>query len=324
MDGVPAIRFIDPVVFKICLPIWDTDGDGYISENEANASDGRTIPQNAFNGRSDITSLDDLVKFAGYTFYGNFANMPNLETASIGYRRNGPNILPYQAFMDDISLKRVTLNPYIEFIERLSFRGCIALKTIEWGGNEKEISQDAFSRCIGLTKIELPDSITIIKSTAFSDCTELVDVKFSSNIRSIGTAAFYNCKKLCSDVDLPNLEEISGRAFTGSAIRHVRNLGKITSFTEAYSVGAFNSCPSLLTVILPATLESICKDAFSGCKLLEWVKLNSITPPVIDSTSFLRTNCVFYVPDSSINAYKAATNWTSLANRIKPISEFKE
>ena len=31
-----------------------------------------------------------------------------------------------------------------------------------------------------------------------------------------------------------------------------------------------------------------------------------------------------YVPDNSVDAYKAATNWSQYADRIKPLSEYVE
>ena len=31
---------------------------------------------------------------------------------------------------------------------------------------------------------------------------------------------------------------------------------------------------------------------------------------------------VFYVPDSAVDTYKEATNWSNYADRIKPLSEY--
>ena len=50
--------------------------------------------------------------------------------------------------------------------------------------------------------------------------------------------------------------------------------------------------------------------------------MESETPPTITSTSFYNTNnAPFYVPNDSVEAYKTATNWVDLADRIFPISD---
>ena len=38
-------------------------------------------------------------------------------------------------------------------------------------------------------------------------------------------------------------------------------------------------------------------------------------------SAFTGTTCNIYVPDALVATYKAATNWSTLAARIKPISE---
>ena len=73
--------------------------------------------------------------------------------------------------------------------------------------------------------------------------------------------------------------------------------------------------------MLPSTLTSMGKATFLRCTALRWVVCPCTTPPTIESNSFLNTTCTIYVPDASVNTYKTATNWVSLASRIKPISE---
>jgi hypothetical protein len=36
------------------------------------------------------------------------------------------------------------------------------------------------------------------------------------------------------------------------------------------------------------------------------------------------TAAIIYVPDSSVDAYKAAENWSTYASRIYPLSEYVE
>ena len=84
---------------------------------------------------------------------------------------------------------------------------------------------------------------------------------------------------------------------------------------------AFANCRSLTNLTIPASVTTIGQYAFNGCRGLVSVILEPTTPPTISSGSFNNTTCSFYVPDESLEAYKAANNWSALADRIFPISE---
>lgn len=69
-------------------------------------------------------------------------------------------------------------------------------------------------------------------------------------------------------------------------------------------------------------IESIGMHSFWGCDALETLVIDSVVPPnLIDTTAFHGTNCTIYVPDESVNAYRTATNWSYIADKIKSISE---
>jgi hypothetical protein len=56
------------------------------------------------------------------------------------------------------------------------------------------------------------------------------------------------------------------------------------------------------------------------------VVVKATTPPTLDATAWSGASALasIYVPDASVEAYKAATNWSNsnIANKIKPLSEF--
>ncbi len=75
-------------------------------------------------------------------------------------------------------------------------------------------------------------------------------------------------------------------------------------------------------LIIPNSVTSIGEAAFSGWSSVPYVEMLAITPPTIVSTSFaIRSGAPIYVPDKSVEAYKTATNWVNLADRIFPISD---
>lgn len=317
--GEAAVRFIDPAVFAICQPLWDTDGDGYLTEKEVSKT--QRIPQGAFNGNKEITTLDDLEKLGGYVYHaGSFDSMPNLITAAFGLKinLNGSIDTFTISYANCPKLERVRLNKHIVDISNNTFQNDISLKTVIFGGNEVKLGAQSFYRCSSLEEIELPDSLTIIGNFAFRECAALKAINLN-NIKSLGAASFAGCVSLKIDVNMPHLEGELSQTFSNTGITSASNLGKITSITYF----AF-SCPELRYVILPETLNSIGTSVFRDSSKLEYVICHATTPPTLDGSAFSGTSCIIYVPDTSVNAYKAATNWTSLANRIKPLSEFKE
>ena len=97
----------------------------------------------------------------------------------------------------------------------------------------------------------------------------------------------------------------------------------LTSNITEIRDAALANCTALKKVVAQNTLTSIKRDAFRNSNNLTNITILAETPPVLEgSTVFDNTNnCPIYVPAESVDAYKAATNWSSLASRIKPISE---
>lgn len=74
-------------------------------------------------------------------------------------------------------------------------------------------------------------------------------------------------------------------------------------------------------IILPSTIERIDKETLYVTSNMVSVTILATTPPTLGSSSLKDTNnCPIYVPAESVDAYKQAENWSSLADRIQPIS----
>ena len=145
------------------------------------------------------------------------------------------------------------------------------------------------------------DRITYLGIEVFRNYDSLAVADFP-NVTSTGVNVFYACYALHT-VNLPSLISISSNMFAYSSL--LKRL--VFPSVERISGGAFSSCSRLVTLILRkadavCTLENV--SAFSGT-------------PIAKSTGFV------YVPDDLVEQYKAATNWSTYASQIKPISELE-
>ena len=213
------------------------------------------------------------------------------------------------------------------------------------------IAQNDFNGCTNLNKIDL-SKITVLNSNSFRGCTSLNGIILPTSLTTIGDDAFKNCTSLAIIIDLPNLKDLGQGAFdmdyTKGSLVGIENLGKITtllpycfrsqkSLTYAklpntlttIKLSAFYNCSALANVTLPTSLTTIGDSAFEGCSSLVTFICNATTPPTLASVAFNRTPIsskkgTIYVPDASVDAYKAATNWVNYASIIKPLSEYVE
>jgi hypothetical protein len=200
------------------------------------------------------------------------------------------------------------------------------IKNITSLGKITTINGSAFNDT-PIEHIVLPLTIISIGDYAFNNCLSLTDLTNIENfeyVQNIGIGAFQNSNNVTGIVNLPNLKGTLGNgAFRGTKVTSVENLGSIT-IIDNY---AFLGDNRIEFIQLPSTLTSIGGQAFdctqasnNKCKT---IICHATTPPTLGANAFRgRTSTsTFYVPDASLDDYKAATNWSAFASRIKGISE---
>ena len=153
----------------------------------------------------------------------------------------------------------------------------------------------AFDHCRSLTSVTIPNSVTSIGSSAFSNCTSLASITIPNSVTSIGSSAFYYCTSLTS-ITIPN---------------SVTNIGST----------AFINCTSLTSITIPNSVTNIGDSAFQNCTSLTSVTVEATNPPTLGNNVFYNTNAnlVIYVPAGSVDAYKAANNWSNYESKIQAI-----
>lgn len=85
---------------------------------------------------------------------------------------------------------------------------------------------------------------------------------------------------------------------------------------------AFRNCDAMTSINIPSTVTQIGHYAFENCTALTSITCLATTPPDIENSTlyYVPSDCAIYVPSASVNAYKAAANWSSRANYIQAIS----
>ena len=100
------------------------------------------------------------------------------------------------------------------------------------------------------------------------------------------------------------------------SLKNINISDKCTNF-RGY---CFTRASSLRNVTIPATITQLGASVFEYCFMLENVTVLASTPPTIAASTFNHCdNATFFVPAESVDAYKAATNWSSYASRIQAI-----
>lgn len=125
------------------------------------------------------------------------------------------------------------------------------------------------------------------------------------NLDNIETEAFADCNKL-SAISIPvSVTSIGERAFASSA--NIKEIN-IPQDSKLASIGeeAFNTGSVINSLLIPATVTNISKNALKGLQAKE-LHVKLATPPSLQGNVY--SDCVLYVPKGSLEKYKAVDYW---------------
>lgn len=195
-----------------------------------------------------------------------------------------------------------------------AFWGCGSyLTAITLPDGLESIGSRAFQSCASLTAIEIPSSVTSIGASAFNGCTSLAAVTLPEGLQSIGEYAFQNCSALTS-IKIPGTVKTVGLySFQDCSALVSLELAEGVETLESY---AFRGCSALTQVTLPASLTEVGIGVFGGHGPSIVFTSLATTPPSHNDGSPLGEvdGVTLYVPQGSLNAYKAAFGWKSYLN----------
>ena len=168
-------------------------------------------------------------------------------------------------------------------------------------------------------------------------------LRFDRELTAIQANAFKGCETL-SLVILPNSVTLEGDPFIhcnqlsgiwGANASEDKRLWVVNNEAQAFAPGGLNSysIPERITALkggfegltglesltLPSTLGSIKTLSISS---LQELKVNAVTPPVVESGLQLGNLQSLIVPEESIGAYSSAAHWSNFANLIQGAVHF--
>ena len=242
MEEVSApINFTDSEVKRICVANWDSNGDGELSEAEAEAV---TTLNNAFFQNEDIVNFKELSFFAGLNEIGayDFTGCTNLSSINLP---NSIQSIGYAAFANCYSLCDIDMPQAVESIGEYAFQDCKSLTSITIPSAVSKIPIASFIRCISLQNVITQDNVTTIDDMAFFECSKLSSISLSKKLDRINKGAFAVCSNL-SSITLPaSLTYIGEQAF--AACNNLKSL-TIPENVETIGLGLVGRCLSLTTL----------------------------------------------------------------------------
>ena len=167
-----------------------------------------------------------------------------------------------------------------------------------------------------LLKVTFAGGCTEIPDKSMRNCPELTTLVTGENVTRIGKRALENCKKLAHFSGRPTLKTIDDKAFYGCESFNSINFSNDP--VEDIGEDAFAYCKNMTKAVLPATLKNIGSGGFYKCTALTNVTCLATVPPTCAKDNVFYSldtkNCTLYVPEASINAYKAAFVWKEFFN----------
>lgn len=213
--------------------------------------------------------------------------------------------------------------------------------------NVKSLDAYAFYNCTNLTSLPL-EHVETIGQQALQGSALYYDVLDLKNLISLGQNAFNTIpiRKLIfrKVTSLPNSNQNIASYGSKDYLEEVTipgtlaNLPLYSFFTykkltkviieegvQTLEADSIRGCTSLPSWELPSSITSIAAGVFAYSGSIKFGIIRAVNPPTLANVNaFVDTTAYpIYVPDASVDAYKAANVWSGIASRIKPLSEYQ-
>ena len=243
-----------------------------LSFTETGASE---IGNSAFEGCKNLTeiTLGDTVKTVGD---GAFKDCRQLSSVTLSDEITS---MGQHVFQNCTALTEIALPNNLTAVNSLTFEDCSSLKNVSFGGGMSAINSYAFTNCNALESISIPKQIRTVEHSAFYHCSGLTDVYIDSGTQFIDKNSF----NYCDSLQRYTVSEENGYYASQDGILYNKAKTEILVIPDdlsgevelpegvtklANSAWPFRNRKNLTSLILPASLNYIVSNCFTGCASL--------------------------------------------------------
>ena len=298
-NNIDGILVIENSYFSEWL-VFTNNSDGTYNVASGTCTSENVVIPEYYNGKLVTTIPKDA-----------FLNNTTMKTVSLP---DSITTIEENAFKICSELETITITSSVTSIEKYTFFGDKKLKTVVLPDNLESIGYSAFASCEELENVNIPNTVSSIDSYAFRYCYKLESITIPNNIDVINEYTFSDCTSL-HDVTLPDsLTEIKSYAFYScSAIEEISFPDSLTTIRNT----VFTNCSSIQTLNIPNSVTSIGTYAFQNCSSLVTISLSTslekINPSTFkDCTSLTSIDIPSSVTNIGISAFYNCNALTSI------------
>ncbi len=314
-----SVTRIETYAFKLCSSLKNLvigENVSYIGEyafDNCTSLEEVTIPEKVewmgsvvFSGCTKLTKVNyNAISCNDYQECHPFGN--SLSTVIIGDK---VEIIPARLFSSCSKLSSVTFtNP-----DKLKYIGSQAFDSTPWysslpSGEVIYIGKIAYAYKKAKGAVDIKDGTTALAGDIFRNA-YIESIKLPNTLQIIGEWAISG--NYLDSINIPeSVSSIMSCGLSGS-----RNLKTILFPEGLDSIAPYtlNGCINIEMINIPASVKTIGKEAFSACPKLKEIYCEVETPINITGkdvfiNSMNPSTCKLYVPENSVDLYKAAEVW---------------
>lgn len=279
------------------------------------------------------------------------------ETADVTYNKNAHVTVDASA-LEPTGTKEVTVNQNGDVTEDVKDFASVKITTnVAGGGGDAELERK-YEELLKAIANETANVYSIVNSDirslgdyALYNRERLTEAQLP-NVTTLGDRCFYNCYML-SNLVLGDISRVPSYCFYNCRRLeqfNSRTAKSIESYAFMDAVGDYAPASNhmILKTVKCESASSIRRNAFAGLKYIETIDIlgggeiermadtnkaleslvnfimrDEETVTTVAYTAFAATTNI-YVPDALVESYKTATNWSTYADQIHPLSEYVE